>query len=629
MQTPDSLFQQAKAAFDQQNFAAAREHLTRLVAARPGHIEALHLLCRACHQLRDLPASLQAAQQALAADPTQAESEHAVAWAHFNLRQHAEALEHYRKAHALDPAHAGYLFQIGVIHGELEQFDDAITAYRRVLALQPQMHTARLSLADVLERAGRYHEAITTLQEAESLQPEAPPIPRALASTYLQCGKLQAALDAYERAIALQPGDALTRAGYIFATNYLPDMDDAKRYALHREWAERFARVKPRQAAGQPPQNAAGNPPDPNRRLRVGYVSRNLNKHPISYFLLPLLSHHDPAQFEIYAYALNRRHDKATGRIRERVHHWREVEGLPHDRIAAQVEADGIDILVDLSSFEFPPQLRIFALRPAPVQVSWLGYFHSSGMDLDYFVSDVHSSTAESARYFSEQLARLPHTRFCYEPDDYAPEVAPLPSASGGPLTFGCFNNAAKLNEEVIALWARVLHAVPDSRLLLKARPFGDPACVADFRARFAVHGIAAERLQLQPFSYRHRELLAAYHEIDIALDPFPFTGGLTSFEALWMGVPVLTLPGSSLVSRQTYAMLQNLDLGDWAAASAEDYVRIAIQKAQDRAGLSALRQSLRARMQASKLLDGAGFARDMEAAYRQMWQAWCRQQAD
>jgi protein O-GlcNAc transferase len=621
MQTPDSLFQQAKAAFDQQNFAAAREHLTRLVANQPGHIEALHLLCRVCHQLRDLPASLQAAQQALAADPTQAESEHAAAWAHFNLRQYVEALEHYRKAHALDPTHAGYLFQIGVIHGELEQFDDAIAAYRRVLALQPQMHAARLNLASVLERAGRYHEAITTLQEAESLQPEAPPIPRALASTYLQCGKLAAAQSAYERAIALQPNDALTQASYVFTTNYLPDMDDAKRYALHREWAERFARVKP----GRPGQRDA----DPDRRLRVGYVSRNLNKHPISYFLLPLLIHHDAAQFEIYAYALNRRHDKATGRIRERVHHWRDVEGLPHDRIAAQIEADGIDILVDLSSFEYPQQMRIFTLRPAPIQVSWLGYFHSSGMDLDYFISDIHSSTAESAAFFSEQLIRLPHTRFCYEPDDYAPEVAPLPSAAGGPLTFGCFNNAAKLNDEVIALWSRVLQAVPDSRLLLKARPFGDTACVADFRARFAMHGIAADRLVFQPFSYRHRDLLAAYHAVDIALDPFPFTGGLTSFEALWMGVPVLTLPGSSLVSRQTYAMLQNLELGDWAAASAEDYVRIAAEKARDRNELARLRQTMRDRMRASPLLDGAGFARDMEAAYRQMWQAWCCQQAD
>lgn len=480
------------------------------------------------------------------------------------------------------------------------------------------MPNIRLNLADALECTDRIHEAITTLQEAEALQPDAPAIPRKLAGIYLRSGKLPEALAAYRRAIALQPNDALTQASHVFATNYLPDMDDARRYALHREWAERFARVKPDRPGNREP--------DPERKLRVGYVSRKLHRHPTFYFLLPLLRHHNPARFEYHAYVLNRHHDEATDIMRRYMHHWHDVEGQSHDRIAAQIEADGIDILVDLASFEYPQQMRIFTLRPAPILVSWLGYFHSSGMDLDYFISDIHSSTEESAEFFSERLIRLPHTRFCYAPPDYASEVAPLPSASSGVLTFGCFNNAAKLNDEVIALWSRVLQAVPDSRLMLKARPFGDPVCAADFRARFARHGIADDRLVFQSFC-PHRDLLAAYHAVDIALDPFPFTGGLTSFESLWMGVPVLTLPGSSLVSRQTYAMLQNLRLTDWAAADKEDYVRIAVEKARDRAGLARLRQTLRARMQASPLLDGAVFARDMEAAYRQMWQDWCQRQ--
>lgn len=616
---PDILFQQAKDAFDQKDFSASRELLTQLIVEQPQHIEALHLLCRAFYQLRDLPASLQAAKQALDVDPTQAECEHAVAWAYFNLRQYKEALEHYRKAHEIDPAHSGYLFQIGVIHGELEQFDAAIEAYRHVLNLQPQMHAARLNLASVLERAGRYHEAIDTLQEAESLQPNSPAIPRALASTYLLCGKLKAALEAYQRAIALQPNDALTQASYVFASNYLPDMDDETRYRLHREWANRFAHVNSREFKHRDT--------NPERRLRVGYVSKNLNKHPISYFLIPLLKHHDKTQFEIYAYALNRRYDKATDRIREYTHHWRDIEGMPHDRIADLIETDEIDILIDLSSFENPPQLRIFTLRPAPILVSWLGYFHSSGMDIDYFISDLYSSTEKSAEFFSEKLIRLPHTRFCYEPDEYAPDVAPLPSESGKPLTFGCFNNVAKLNDEVIELWSKVLHAVPDSRLLLKARPFGDPSCISDFKSRFAIHGITNDRLIFESFSYRHRDLLEAYHQVDIALDPFPFTGGLTSFEALWMGVPVLTLPGESLVSRQTYAMLKNLYLADWAATSKEDYIRIAVEKSKVRTELIQLRLSLRERMQSSKLLDGGNFALNMEAVYRQMWHNWCHSQ--
>jgi predicted O-linked N-acetylglucosamine transferase (SPINDLY family) len=312
-----------------------------------------------------------------------------------------------------------------------------------------------------------------------------------------------------------------------------------------------------------------------------------------------------------------------TERMRRCAHHWRDIAGLDDATVADRIRADGIDILVDLVGHTKYTRLPVFARRPAPVQASWLGYFNTTGLaTMDYFVTDPVSSPPGQERYFVEKLVRLPATRFCYEPPEYMPEVGALPLRRQGYVTFGSLNNIAKLNDHVLALWARVLAAVPDSRLLLQASALSDPLFQRDFRASAARHGIPAERLELRRFAPID-QAARTYHDIDIALDPFPFCGGMTSLDALWMGVPVVTLPQTMIAGRQTASMLANLGLPELIAPDEASYLACAVELARDVERLATLRTGLRERFRRSPLADYEGFTRDLEHAFGEMWRAW------
>jgi predicted O-linked N-acetylglucosamine transferase (SPINDLY family) len=356
----------------------------------------------------------------------------------------------------------------------------------------------------------------------------------------------------------------------------------------------------------------------------VGYVSADFNCHPVGFFLAPVFANHDRETIDVVGYSNGVRRDWLTRQLREQCTGWRSLTGLSDRAAAAMVAADGIDILVDLSGHTWGNRLGVFARKPAPVQLSWLGFWGTTGLSaIDYILSDATTIPAGEEALYSETVFRLPVNRFCYHAPHFAPAPAPPPCLAGGPVTFGSFNDTRKLSGDVIQLWARILHETPGTRLLLKSSPLADPALRRTSLAAFADHGVTAERLILRA-STPHPDMLAEYADVDIALDPFPFSGGMTSCEALWMGVPVVTLPGRRAVSRQTLGFLQVLGLPGLVAASADDYVRIASSLAADRPRLASLRQTLRHRMAGSLLCDGAAFTRNLEAAYRTMWQAWC-----
>jgi predicted O-linked N-acetylglucosamine transferase (SPINDLY family) len=363
--------------------------------------------------------------------------------------------------------------------------------------------------------------------------------------------------------------------------------------------------------------------PNASRRLRIGYVSPDLKRHPVTYLFAPALAHHDHGAFEIFCYDNLVRPDHVTVRLKSLSDHWRDVGGSSDEAFCEQVRADGIDILVDLAGHTTHGRLRAFARKPAPVQVSWLGYFNTTGLEaMDWFFSDPHSTPPRQERYFVERLLRLPDTRFCYEPPEYSPEVAALPAVRAGHVTFGCFNNLSKVNDRVVALWARVLDAVPASRLSLMSIGLHDAANVEHVSTRFASHGVENRRLDLRPY-VAHPELLAAYGEIDIALDPFPFCGGLTSLESLWMGVPVVTLEQPMIAGRQTLSMLRNVGLEKLVAADEQGYVEVAAKLAGDLDALARMRAKLRPCMAASPLIDAAKFTRNLEDAYRRIWSVY------
>ena len=364
---------------------------------------------------------------------------------------------------------------------------------------------------------------------------------------------------------------------------------------------------------------------DADRPLRVGYVSADFFHHPVGRFLEPVWAAHDTSRFIINAYSGVVREDALTDRLRAHASQWRQTLGLSDDELEEQIRADDIDILVDLAGHTGGNRLTVFARRPAPVQVSWLGYFNTTGLPaIDAVFMDADTVAPGIERQFVEEVVMLPDSRFCFNPPPYAPAVGRLPCQRRGFVTFGSFNNLTKVTPQVLALWARVLDQVPGSRLILKWKTLRDAGERSRLAASFAAVGGDPTRLDLRAAS-AHVDMLAEYGDIDIALDPFPFSGGITSCEALWMGVPVITWPSMRPVSRQTFGFLNLLGLADELVAnSADRYEAIAASLARAPDRLGALRAELRGRMQASALCDAPRFARNLEAAYRRLWIQRC-----
>lgn len=411
------------------------------------------------------------------------------------------------------------------------------------------------------------------------------------------------------------PNHPLIRRNALVSLEYDPAAADAERFARAQDWGE-WALVR---AGGVIPRPALRSLDD--RPLRIGYVSADFCQHTVGLFVKDVLKAHDPARVTVFAYSAGTVADWVTDEIRAACT-WRDVTTLDDAALADLIRQDGIDVLVDLSGHTAGSRLTVFARRAAPVQVSWLGYFATTGLPyIDAVLLDEWHAPPGTEAQFVEPIVRLPGGRFCYQPVPWSPtEVAPLPSSRTGYITFGCFNNTAKLNAGVFDIWAKLLAAVPDSRLVLKWRTFADEPLCASIRAAFAQRGIDPQRLDLLPASF-HVDVLKEYADIDIALDPFPFSGGLTSCEALWMGVPVVTWPQSRVVSRQTFAFLSTMGLSELSAKNGDDYVRIAVELANDPARLTELRSTLRTRMQSAPLMDVIGFTRQLEQCLRDLHQ--------
>ena len=416
------------------------------------------------------------------------------------------------------------------------------------------------------------------------------------------------------------PDHPVIRRNALTSLEYDPEVPEAERLAQAQAWgAWAIAR-----AGGARPRPA----PQPlmNRPLRIGYVSADFCQHTVGLFVKDVPKAHDAARVQVFAYSAAAVKDWVTEEIRAACT-FRDVSTLDDAALAQQIRTDRIDVLVDLSGHTGGSRLMAFAHRPAPVLVSWLGYFATTGLEyMDAVLLDAWHAPPGTEAQFVEPILRLPTGRFCYQPVPWMPAAVALPPLGhNGHITFGCFNNTAKLNAGVWDVWARILHAVPDARLVLKWRTFNDDAFRHKATQALVARGIACERIELRGPSF-HADVLKEYADIDIALDPFPFTGGLTSCEALYMGVPVVTWPQTRVVSRQTYAFLSAIGLPELAAKNADDYVRIAVELAGQHERLGALRASLRDRMRASPLMDVAGFTRQLEDTLIDLY---CRIAAD
>ena len=530
-----------------------------------------------------------------------------------------EALECYRKAVGLNPALAKAHYNLGSILAEKGDYTAAANAYKQAIAAHPGYAGAHDALGVLLEGCAKFDEAIVHFRRAVALDPQLATAHNNLGSAYQSTCRLDEAIACFRRALLIEPDAPIPRQNLLLALNYSADCSAEALFREHLKFAEIHADVLAAAAHDHP------NERDPARRLRLGYVSPDFRRHSVSYFFEPLLINHDSSQFEIYCYSNSPIVDDVTQRLKARADHWRTIAGMSEEDAAEVVRRDKIDILIDLAGHTARNSLLVFARKPAPVQMTWLGYPNTTGLPtMDYRITDVHAEPEGLTDHlYTEKLYRLPEVFCGYLPKEGSPEPAmDAPLFRNGYATFGSLNNFAKVTPPVIELWSRILNALPDSRLLLESPGLGAPDFRQSIFRQFKQWGIGEERLEVLERDTSKQYWM--YHRIDICLDPFPCNGGTTSCDALWMGTPLVTLAGKTFVSRMGVSLLENTGLDELIAQTPDEYVAIATRLATDLDYLREMRRDLRAKVADSPLMDMVGFTRRMETAYRETWRSWC-----
>lgn len=561
----------------------ARKRLDDICRIKRGDAEAWRSLGIVCGQLGDTEAEITHLREATRLAPESSVAHAALGDALLRADRPEDAVVSLRKLTRLEPSDSEAYARLGRVLHSLDHLEEAEACYRRALQLQPHWAAMHTSLGAVLCAQGRIEESIVC----------------------------------HRRAVELAPQDVWTHSNLLLAMQYLPDPEPANMLAAHRCWAAIHDKG--------PVTSEWKNARDPERLLRVGYISADFRTHSVAFFFEPLLAQHDDTRFETFCYAAVMHQDAVTARLQELAGHWRSIIGMTGTQVADMIRADGIDILVDLAGHTGNNALKVFSYKPAPVQVTWLGYPDTTGLSaIDYRLTDILCDPPGSEAFHTESLLRLLDCFLSYQPLTGAPDVAPLPALAQGYITFGSFNHLPKINDRVIALWAELLTAVPHSRLLLKNKSLGDAATAERYYGLFAARGIGRELIELTGFTTTQVEHLDAYGRIDIALDTFPYNGTTTTCEALWMGVPIVTLAGERHAGRVGMSLLNAVGHPEWIAGNPIHFIALAADLAADIPRLAALRRGLRRQVADSSLCDRPAFARGMEAAYRKMWRACC-----
>jgi len=527
-----------------------------------------------------------------------------------------DAQQCYQQALALDPQNAVIHFNLANTLRDNGHYAEASTGYKKALAINPRYVEAYQNLGILLKRTGRLGEAEVWLSKALTLEPANPDVLNNLASVHSAQGRIDDAEAAYRRALAINPDYEDAFSNLLFALNYHPEKSGEEIFEIYREYDARFGLTH--RSAWRP----HGNSRDTQRRLKVGYVSPDFKEHVVRYFLEPLLAHHDKNALEVYAYAELAREDAVTGRYKKYVDYWVVTTGMSDSILAERIRADGIDILVDLAGHSAGNRLGVFARKPAPVSVSWLGYGYSTGLTaIDFMLTDAVSVPAGSEGLFAEKPWRLAPASCVYRQAEGMGGISPLPAMGLGYVTFGTLSRWVRINQRVIRVWAEILKRVEGARLVIDSRDFCEAGTQDTLAEKFAAHGISRDRLQIGC----HSPPWDVLRDMDIGLDGFPHNSGTTLIETLYMGVPYVTLAGRPSVGRLGGMVLEGVGHPEWIARTEEEYVEIAVSLAADLEKLATLRAGLREEMESGPLMDEPAFARKVETAYREMFGQWAR----
>jgi protein O-GlcNAc transferase len=531
-----------------------------------------------------------------------------------------EAVAAYRRALELKPDFPLAHNNLGAALAEEGQLDEAMAAYRRALELKPDLAEAHNNLGNALRESGQLDDSVAAYRHALKLKPDYPDARNNLGGALALRGDLDDAIAVFRSALQFKPEDARAHSNLVYTLHFHPDHDDRTVAEEHQRWNRQFSEPLKRFFVPH------ANDRRLDRRLRVGYVSPDFRDHVVGRYMLPVLERHDRERFEVACYSGVSRPDSMTKRFRALAGEWRNTVGVSDTRLVEMIREDGVDILVDLTQHMAGNRLPVFGRTPAPVQVSFAGYPDSTGLEaIGYRISDqyLEADSANAGAGRKEQVCLI-DTFYCYDPCGMEVEVNPPPALESGTVTFGCLNNSCKVNERVLSLWARALGNVNDSRLVLSSHPGSRRQRILEDLER---EGVSARRVEFVDFRPR-REYLELYHRLDIVLDTFPYNGGVTTCDALWMGVPVVSLTGETPVSRAGLSLLSNVGLPELVAHSETEYLNIAGRLARELPRLAQLRSTLRDRMENSVLMDASRFTRQLEQAYRKMWHTWCAGQS-
>ncbi len=588
----------------------------------PTYSDALHFLGVIAGQVGNYPLALEQIQQSIAINNQIAMYHGNLGNTYKELGRMDEAIYSYQRALELDDAAADIYDNLGVALQKKGEFEEAIQCHQHAITLDPAHANAYYNLGIILADQYRLAEAVQCYEKAIQLNPNFTNAYNNLANCLRNQGYIAEAIAAYQQALALTPQDASIHSNLLYTLNASLTHDKAVTFQAHQQFNQQHC------LALTPLTSAFKNSRDPYKKLKIGYISSDFHEHSVGYFIEAILANHNHQQFEIYCYYNQLHSDDVTQRLQNYVDHWVTCQNLDDNQFFDKIQQDQIDILVDLNGHTANNRLLVFARKSAPVQMAYLGYSNTTGLtSIDYRLSDNYADPEPQSDLFSsEKLIRLPNSYYCYTPYPKIPEINPLPASGKNYITFGSFNHKSKLNKYTLYLWAQVLQAIPTAKFLIKNRSLADENTKKALIQQFNELGITENRLILKAHTKSVFDHLSIYHDIDIGLDTFPYNGATTTCEALWMGIPVVTLVGEKHVSRMGLSILSTAGLKKCLANTEQEFIQRCVQLAQNLTDLSTLRQNLRTQLQNSPLMQASIFTQQLESVYRQCWQTWCEQ---
>lgn len=615
----DRLFYSASEFFTAGKLDEAFSCYTKIISKDAQNLRALHALGVVSFQSQNIPSAISYLQKLLGIQP-----EFQRAWISLAMIQKSLGLLNaarlsYLFAEKINPDSIELLLGLGALYHEINMFQESNLYLMRLLAIDSNNYHAYYELGVCYGKQQKYSEALQYFDKALKLNPAFPEVYVKRSTIFFSCGDIPKANRDLKNAIRIKPDSTIARSLLSFSLHYEPGTAPSAVFAVSCAWAK-VAKSKINRKI-----DSYSNSSEFDRPLRIGFVSPDLRRHPVGFFVQSFMLLYDSEQFKVFCYSDVCCEDEISRTLIDAVEGWRRVKGVSDDKLSELILQDRIDILVDLAGHTKDNRLNVFIIKPAPVQATWAGYVGTTGLDtIDYLISDRFQSPDGAEKNTAEQIVRMPDGYVCFMPPEDAPEVGALPALTNGYITFGCFNNVAKLSESAVLLWSKVLKLLPSSKLFIKNPSFGEQEVVNRYIGLFESQGIAVSRILVEGRSAPD-EMLARYSQIDIQLDTIPYSGGLTTLESLWMGVPVITLPGLLFSSRHSFSHLMNAGLPEFVATSEDDYVTIACNLASNIEKLSELRQSLRGKMATSPVCDGFTFTANLQNAFRQMWYRWCQ----